>query len=202
MAAEQDPDAALMLRVKQGESAAFAELVDKYKQPVLNLVYRMLHDAAEAEDLAQNVFVQVYKSAERYKVSSKFSTWLFTIARNLSLNELRRRARHPAESLDAPHPEQEDQPLHQVEDRKTASPPAALIHGELVQKLEEALAELPENQRTAILLCRQDELSYEDIAEVLGCSLSATKSLIHRGRETLKQRLKPYLRTGVWGNKK
>lgn len=198
MAAEQDPDATLMLRVRQGDTAAFAELVDKYKQPVLNLVFRMVHDATEAEDLAQNVFVQVYKSAHRYEVSSKFSTWLFTIARNLSLNEIRRRGRHPAESLDAPHPEQEDQPLHQVEDKRTASPPENLIQGELVKKLEEALAELPENQRTAILLCRQEELSYEDIAEVLGCSLSATKSLIHRGRETLKQRLKPYLRTGTW----
>jgi len=73
-----------------------------------------------------------------------------------------------------------------------------LLHGELEVKIEEAMAELPENQRTAILLCRQDELSYEDIAKVLQCSLSATKSLIHRGRETLKQKLKPYLRTGAW----
>src|SRR6266516_18392 len=165
MPAEHDPDAALMLRVKQGDAHAFAELVDKYKQPVINVAGRMLRDATEAEDLAQNVFVQVYKSAHRYEVSAKFSTWLFTIARNLCLNEIRRRSRHPADSMEATHP---------------------------------ALADLPENQRTAILLCRQDELSYEDIAEVLGCSLSATKSLIHRGRETLKQKLKPYLRTGSW----
>jgi RNA polymerase sigma-70 factor (ECF subfamily) len=74
------------------------------------------------------------------------------------------------------------------------------LQGELEQKLQGALDELPENQRTAILLCRQDELSYEDISEVLGCSLSATKSLIHRGRETLKEKLKPYLRTGAWKN--
>jgi RNA polymerase sigma-70 factor, ECF subfamily len=198
MSAERDPDATLMLRVKQGDSAAFAELVDKYKQPVVNLVYRMLHDADEAEDVAQNVFVQVYKSASRYRVSAKFSTWLFTIARNLGLNEIRRRSRHPAASMDAPHPEQEDQPLHQFEDKGTALPPDALLRGELEQKIEQALAELPENQRTAIVLCRQDELSYEEIAEILGCSLSATKSLIHRGRETLKQKLKPYLRSGAW----
>src|SRR2546421_12674677 len=119
MPAEQDPDAALMLRVKQGDTAAFAQLVDKYKQPVMNVVYRMLRDATEAEDIAQNVFVQVYKSASRYQVSSKFTTWLFTIARNLCLNELRRRSRHPADSMDAPHPEQEDQPWHQFEDKKT-----------------------------------------------------------------------------------
>lgn len=198
MPADADVDAALMLRVKQGDSAAFAQLVDRYKQPILNLAFRMLRDLTEAEDLAQNVFVQVFKSAHRYEVSSKFSTWLFTIARNLCLNEIRRRSRHPAGSLDAPHPEYEDEPLHQVEDKKTAGAPEQLLHGELEQKIEEALADLPENQRVAVLLCRQDELSYEDIARVLNCSLSATKSLIHRGRETLKQKLKPYLRTGAW----
>jgi RNA polymerase sigma-70 factor (ECF subfamily) len=193
-----DPDAALMLRVKQGDTAAFTELVEKYKQPVMNLAYRTLRDATEAEDLAQNVFVQVYKSASRYKSTAKFSTWLFTIARNLCLNEIRRRSRHPAESLDAPHPEQEDQPLQQFEDKKTFSPPESLLQGELAKNIDRALADLPENQRSAILLCRQDELSYEEIAEVLGCSVSATKSLIHRGRETLKERLKAYLRTGEW----
>jgi RNA polymerase sigma-70 factor (ECF subfamily) len=202
MSAALDPDATLMLRVKQGDSSAFAELVDKYKQPLMNVAYRMLGDATEAEDLAQNVFVQVHKSAHRYQVSSKFSTWLFTIARNLCLNEIRRRSRHPATSLDAPHPDQEGQPLHQFEDTKTASPPETLLHGELQEKIAQALAVLPENQRLAILLCRQDELSYEQIAKVLGCSVSATKSLIHRGRETLKRELKPYLRTGVWRESK
>jgi RNA polymerase sigma-70 factor (ECF subfamily) len=198
MPVEQDPDAALMLRVRKGEQDAFAQLVDKYKQPIMNLAYRMLHDPTEAEDMAQNVFVQVYKSAHRYEAASKFSTWLFTIARNLCLNEIRRRSRHPADSLDATHPEQDDQPWQQFEDKKAVPPPESLLHGELAGKIEQALAELPENQRTAILLCRQDELSYEDIAKVLGCSLSATKSLIHRGRETLKEKLKPYLRTGAW----
>src|SRR3989440_6256571 len=131
MSVEQDPDAALMLLVKQGDVSAFERLVGKYKQPVLNLVYRMLRDVTEAEDIAQNVFVQVYKSASRYEISSKFSTWLFTIARNLSLNEIRRRSRHPAESIDAPHPEHEDKPWHQFEDKKTFSPPENLLHGEL-----------------------------------------------------------------------
>src|SRR3954471_7006637 len=202
MSPNLDPDAALMLRVKQGDTAAFTELVEKYKQPIMNLAYRTVRDATEAEDLAQNVFVQVYKSASRYQSTAKFSTWLFTIARNLCLNEIRRRSRHPAESLDATHPEQEDQPLHQFEDKKTFSPPESLLQGELSQNIDRALADLPETQRSAILLCRQEELSYEEIAEVLGCSLSATKSIIHRAREVLKQRLKPYLRTGVWNEEK
>jgi RNA polymerase sigma-70 factor (ECF subfamily) len=198
MAVSPDADAALMLRVKRGDDAAFAELVDKYKQPVMNLAYRILRDATEAEDVAQNVFLQAYKSAPRYEVSAKFSTWLFTIARNLCLNEIRRRSRHPADSLEATGPESDDMPARQFEDRKTTLPTDAALEGELERNIEQALAELPEIQCTAILLCRRDDLSYEDIAKVLGCSLSATKSLIHRGRETLKQKLKPYLRTGEW----
>jgi RNA polymerase sigma-70 factor (ECF subfamily) len=202
MPANLDPDAALMLRVKQGDRAAFAALVEKYQQPVMNFIRRTLRDETEAEDLAQNVFLQVYKAASRYVSTAKFSTWLFTIARNLCLNEIRRRSRHPTESLDATHPESEDQPLHQFEDKKTASAPESLLQRELEGKIAQALAELPENQRTALLLCRQDELSYEEIAEVLDCSLSATKSLIHRSRETLKQKLKPYLHSGAWKESK
>lgn len=198
MAFDTDPDAALMLLVKEGDADAFSALVDRHKKAVFNLVYRMLGDAAEAEDVAQNVFIQVYKSAHRYKVSAKFTTWLFTIARNLSLNEIRRRSRHPADSIDATQGDHEDQPQRQYEDRNIFAATDLLLQSELEQKIEEALASLPENQRTAILLFRQDELSYEDIASILECSLSATKSLIHRGRETLKQLLKPYLKTGAW----
>lgn len=187
-----------MLRAKRGDRAAFAELVDKHKQGVMNFVYRYLHDETEAEDLAQNVFLQVYKSRSRYKQTAKFSTWLFTIARNLCFNELRRRSRHPAESLEESHPENEDQPARQFEDKSQLVAHEEVLHGELAEKIEEALSELPENQRSAILLCRQDDLSYEEIARILRCSLSATKSLIHRGRETLKEKLKPYLKTGDW----
>ncbi len=193
-----DLDAALMLRVKRGDRAAFAELVEKFKQPVCNFVFRTLRDETESEDVAQNVFLQVWKSRDRYERTAKFSTWLFTIARNLCLNEIRRRSRHPAESLEESHAEHDDLPSRQYEDKKIFLPTDNVLQGELAKKIEEALAELPENQRTAILLCRQDELSYEEIAEVLDCSLSATKSLIHRGRETLKEKLKPYLQSGEW----
>lgn len=187
-----------MLRVKRGDRAAFTELVDKYKQRVMNFVYQRLRDEAEAEDLAQNVFLQVYKSRARYKQTAKFSTWLFTIAHNLCLNELRRRSRHPAESLEETHTENEDQPPRQIEDKSHVGAPENVLRGELAQKIEEALRELPENQRSAILLCREEDLSYEQIAKILRCSLSATKSLIHRGRETLKEKLKPYLKSGDW----
>ncbi len=198
MAEPLDPDAALMLRVKRGDMQAFEELAEKYKQPIVNMMYRMLRDLDEAEDLAQNVFIRVYQSAHRYEVSARFSTWIFTIARRLCLNEIRRRGRHPAESLESSQTEYEDQPARQFEDAKTFSPPEAFLHGELARKIEEALAQLPEKQRLAIALCRQEELSYEEIAKVLGCSVAATKSLIHRGRETLKERLKPYLQSGAW----
>jgi len=165
---------------------------------VMNLANRMLRDATEAEDLSQMVFVQVFKSAHRYKVSSKFSTWLFTIARNLCLNEIRRRSRHPTDSLEARSSEPGEPPAPQFEDKAVVSPPDRLLHGELEAKIQQALAELPEKQRLAILLCRQEDFSYEDIARVLGSSVSATKSLIYRGRETLKQKLKPYLESGAW----
>jgi RNA polymerase sigma-70 factor (ECF subfamily) len=201
MATGPDPDAALMLRVKQGDSAAFEELVEKYKQPVMNFVYRTLPDATEAEDLAQHVFLQVFKSAHRYEAAARFTTWLFTIARNLCLNEIRRRYRHPAESLDETYADDDERPMRQAVETKTFSAPESMLHAELEDKIEEALAALPEKQRTAILMCRGDEFSYEDIARVLECSVSATKSLIHRGREVLKQKLKPYLKTGVWKEK-
>jgi RNA polymerase sigma-70 factor (ECF subfamily) len=195
---QSDPDAALMLRVKRGDRAAFSALVEKYQQPLFNFVFRTLRDETETEDVAQNTFLQVWKSRARYERTAKFSTWLFTIARNLCLNEIRRRSRHPAESLEEAHAEHEEQPQRQYEDKKIFLPAETALHSELARKIEEALAALPENQRTAILLCRQDELSYEEIAGVLECSLSATKSLIHRGRETLKEKLKPYLQTGEW----
>ena len=187
-----------MLRVKRGDREAFTELVGKWQQPLMNFVFGTLRDETESEDVAQNTFVQVWKSRARYERTAKFSTWLFTIARNLCLNEIRRRSRHPAESLEETHGENDDLPSRQYEDKKMFLPTDDVLHGELVKKIEEALVKLPENQRAAILLCRQDEVSYEEIADILGCSLSATKSIIHRGRETLKEQLKPYLQTGEW----
>jgi RNA polymerase sigma-70 factor (ECF subfamily) len=143
-----------MLQVQRGELRAFEELVDKYKQAVVNLIARMLGDPAEAEDLGQNVFVQVFRSAGRYRVSAKFSTWLFTIARNLCLNELRRRSRHPAQSLDDPHPSSA-QTRHPVADRDQPGG-RTLLEGELVAN-REALLDL-RRRRLAILLWRDEDL--------------------------------------------
>jgi RNA polymerase sigma-70 factor (ECF subfamily) len=198
MAKPPDPDAALMLLAKDGDTRAFEQLVEKYKQPIVSLMFRMLHDLSEAEDLAQTVFVRVHQSASRYEVSAKFSTWIFTIARHVCLNEIRRRSRHPAESIECSLPDAGEPATRQFEDHKTFTPPEAFLHRELEAKIQEALDQLPEKQRLAVLLCRENDLSYEEIARVLGLSLSATKSLIHRARETLKLRLKPYLQTGAW----
>lgn len=196
-----DADAELMLRVKHGgpdASDAFGRLVERWKQPIMTFVFRTLPDPDEAEDIAQGVFVQLWRTAGRYQPSAKFSTFLFTIARNLCLNELRRRRRHPADSLDEPSSEDETHPERQVADRSTPGADSDAEKTELFAKVEEALADLPEKQRTALILCREGELSYEEISDVLGTSLQATKSIIHRAREVLRARLKPYLKSGEW----
>lgn len=199
MESEPDSDAALMLKVQEGDFNAFETLVDKYKQPVTNIVARIIRDATEAEDIAQNVFLQMYKASGRYRVTAKFSTWLFTIARNLSLNEIRRRSRHPASSLEATFSgDDEDQPLRQVEDRQMPTSADQALRSELSEKIDAVLGELPVNQRTAIILVKEKGMSYDDIAGILGCSVSAVKSLIHRGRETIKSKIKPYLVSGTW----
>ena len=197
MPEQTDPDAALMLRVKRGDRAAFGELVDKYRQPLFNFIFRTLRDEAESEDVAQNVFLQVYKSRDRYRRTAKFSTWLFTIARNLCLNEIRRRSRHPAESLTETPGENEDQPARQYEDKTVRLPTENALHGELAAKVEQALAELPENQRTAILLCRQDELSYEEIAQTMECPIGTVRSRIFRAREAIDKKLRPIFDGGL-----
>ncbi len=184
--ANSDPDGPLVLRVKRGDTAAFEELVERHKHPLLNYTTRMLRDPTEAEDVAQNAFLRVFRATNAFRFKAHFCTWLYTIARNLCLNELRRRSRHWASPLEA----QEGECEHSL-----------VYHSEINGRrgtVAEALAELPEPQRTAILLLQEEELSYQQIAAILHKSVAATKSLIHRGRQMLKARLMPYLRNGNW----
>jgi RNA polymerase sigma-70 factor (ECF subfamily) len=191
-----DPDTELMLKVRRGNRAAFEALVVKYQRPVINTIYRSVGDLTEAEDLAQNVFVQVWKVRGRYKPTAKFSTWLFTIVRNICLNEVRRRARHPTDSLDKPVTDATDgnETPWQVPDPHAKPPSDETLDAELRRRVDAALSALPEAQRTAMLLLRHQNMPYEEIAKVMRCSLSATKSLIHRARTLLRDQLKPYLR--------
>ena len=191
-----DPDTELMLKVHRDDLTAFETLVVRYQRPVLNMICRSISDPTEAEDLAQNVFVQVWKSRGRYKPAAKFSTWLFTIARNTCLNEVRRRSRHPADSLDKPLTDAADgsESPWQLPDQDAKSPMELALSAELYRHVDAAVAALPEDQRTALLLLRHEHMPYEEIAKVLHCSLSATKSIIHRARATLRDQLKPYLR--------
>lgn len=193
MSPHEESDEQLMLRVKTGDGVAFAALVDRYKQSVVNLIAHTVGDNQDSEDIAQQVFIQVFRNAERYEIRSKFTTWLFTIAKNLSLNEIRRRKRHPADSLEESENEETFSRPREPADVRSVAPDASLMHAEMVSHLQIELSRLPEKQRMALLLFQEQGLSYEEIAGVLEVSLSSTKSLIFRARETLKKNLKEYL---------
>jgi RNA polymerase sigma-70 factor (ECF subfamily) len=188
-----ETDVELMQRVGRGDKEAFRALVERHKATVINVIYRQIGDRWEAEDLAQTVFINVFHSARRYKPSAKFTTWLYTIVRNTCLNEIRRRARHKAESLDALQEPEDDTPTRTFADAQSRDPAAQTQETELEERIRAAIKSLPEEQRTAIVLLRYEDLSYEEIAKVLRCSVGATKSIIHRAREKLKAELRPYL---------
>ena len=186
-----ESDVALMARVRDGDTDAFRVLIERHQRAVINTIHRAIGDAWEAEDLAQRVFLQVYRSAKRYKPTAKFTTWLFTITRNTILNEHRRRSRHAAESLEAlQNPRHGEGGGWEAPDATAPDPSQEAVERELQDKIMEVIQQLPEAQRTAVILCRYEGLSYEEIARVLGCSVSATKSLLHRARLTLKEKLR------------
>jgi RNA polymerase sigma-70 factor (ECF subfamily) len=197
-----DPDSVLMLRVQSGNMDAFDTLVEKYKQPIVSFATRTLGDAMEAQDVAQNAFVLVFKARGRFRFACRFSTWLYTIARNLCRNEIRRRSRNRVasgvDSLRHEAVERREFLRWQWNTAKLGNVPEAVFQRELREKIDQLLKRLSERERTAILLLQDEDFSYADVAAVLGTSLAATKTLIHRGRKTLKQELRRYLRSGDW----
>tara|TARA_R110000850_G_scaffold167796_7_gene292851 strand:+ start:925 stop:1548 length:624 start_codon:yes stop_codon:yes gene_type:complete len=186
-----DRDVSLMLRVKHGDMEAFEALVEIHQGPVIGTVAKMLGGASEAEDIAQQVFVRIWKSAGRYEPQAKFTTWLFTITRNLVFNEVRRRKRKPTVSVE----EREEESHQVVEDVHTISPDKDVLHAELEAAVDEAIQALPEKQRLAIVLRRYEEMPYDEISGVLSMSVPAVKSLLFRARTQLKESLQKYLDT-------
>jgi RNA polymerase sigma-70 factor, ECF subfamily len=182
-------DAALMAEVGRGDTAAFQRLVERHQALVIGTVSRMLGNNSDVEDVAQQVFIRVWKSAPRYRPEAKFTTWLLTITRNLVFNEARRRKRHPGDLLDV-HEGEEAVALADSIGRK---PDEQLLEDELQLAVEAAIRALPEKQRMAVILRRYEEKSYEEIGQILDLSLAAVKSLLFRARTELRIALSRYL---------
>ena len=186
---EDAVDVALMARVATGDEGAFEELVTRHQHAVVGTVAKMLGNPSEAEDIAQQVFLRLWKSAPRYKPSAKFTTFLFTIVRNLVFNESRRRQRRREHSLEA----QEGDWHRQIPETAEIRPDAKLQQAELREAIDEAIAALPDKQRLAVVLRRYERMPYEEISSVLGLSISAVKSQLFRARATLRTSLRRYL---------
>jgi len=193
-------DVQLMLGVKQGDEASFELLLQRYRRPLCHFLNRMVRDPGQAEDLAQEVFLRVYRARRDYEPSAKFTTWLFRIATNLALNALRDGRHRQAEiPLDAPA-EGEDGPGLTLEVPDGAPVvEQQLVERERVAVVLRAIDALPEKQRAAVLLHKYEEMGYEEIARILGCSVSALKSLLFRAYEALRVELAPLVAPGVSG---
>jgi RNA polymerase sigma-70 factor, ECF subfamily len=184
-----DEDVRLMRLVSRGDIRAFEEIIERHQSLVAGTVARMLGSNSDVEDIAQQVFIRVWKSAGRYVPRAKFTTWLLKITRNLVFNELRRSKRHAHIPIQT-EPSAEEIPL---KDETNPSPDASLLETELRQAIEQAITELPESQRMALILRRYEELSYEQIGEILDLSVPAVKSVLFRARTELRARLSKYL---------
>jgi RNA polymerase sigma-70 factor (ECF subfamily) len=183
-------DIRLMRLVADGNTAAFESLIERHQALVAGTVARMLGSNSDVEDITQQVFIRVWRSAGRYVARAKFTTWLLKITRNLVFNEMRRAKRHPHVPVQI-DPEAEERPL---KDETMETPDAALLQAELQRAIESAITQLPETQRMALVLRRYEDLSYEEIADILELSLPAVKSLLFRARTELRERLKDYLK--------
>ena len=193
LSSEGRSDAEIMLQVKAGDDSAFAYLVQKYRRPMVNFMYRMAHNAAGAEDLAQEVFLRVYRSRETYEASAKFTTWLYRIATNLAVNHARdTRHERPENQVSLDEPDEESGRTLDLPDR-TPSAEENLVQRERLAAIRRRVQALPERQRVAVLMHKYQQMDYRQIADVLKLSESATKSLLFRAYETLREQLKEFV---------
>jgi RNA polymerase sigma-70 factor (ECF subfamily) len=193
-----DPDVRLMLQVRDDDAAAFEELVMRYQNRVVGILTHLTRRREQAEDLAQEVFLRVYRARKRYTPNAKFSTWLFTIANNVALNAKRTLARRREVNLGADDRD-EDGPRALDQMALEASglmPTRQLDKAERAEMVRLAIEALPERQRVALLLSKFENMSYVDIAETMEMTVQATKSLLSRGRENLRAILEPYMLEG------
>ena len=182
-------DFTLMERIGAGDHEAFRQLVERHQNAVIGTVAKMLGNPSEAEDIAQQVFLRIWRHAKRYRPDAKFTTYLYKITRNLVFNETRRKSRKKEVSSD----EREENSNQLIQANPDRQPDAELLQAELQRAVDEAIASLPETQRMAVVLRRYEQLSYEEIATVLGLSVSAIKSLLFRARTSLRESLSGYL---------
>jgi RNA polymerase sigma-70 factor (ECF subfamily) len=186
-------DAQIMLRVKAGDQSAFEYLVQKYRRPMLGFMYRMAHNTAVAEDLAQEVFLRVYRSRENYEASAKFTTWLYRIASNLAVNHARdTRHQRPENTVSLDEPDQETGLTMDVPDNSLTAE-EAIVRRERLAAIRQRVQALPERQRIAVIMHKYQQMDYRQIAEVLKLSESAIKSLLFRAYETLRVQLKEFV---------
>jgi RNA polymerase sigma-70 factor (ECF subfamily) len=190
----RDPDTRLMLRVRDDEPGAFEELVEHFQHRLVAVMHHLTGRADEAEDMAQEVFLRVYRSRKKYRARAKFSTWLFTIANNLALNARRSRQRQRVVLLDV-HDSGPlgPRPAERLVHDPGKQPAQRMVQQELAARVQQALAGLNERQRIAVVLNKFEEMSYEEIAEVMNLSTKAVKSLLSRARSNLRQALKDYI---------
>jgi len=186
-------DAEIMLRVKAGDETAFDYLVQKYRRPLVSFMYRMAHNAAAAEDLAQEVFLRVYRSRANYEASAKFTTWLYRIATNLAVNHARdTRHERPEVTVSLDEPDDDTGTTLELPDGNLTAE-QALVRRERMLAIRSKVEALPEQQRLAVIMHKYQQMDYKQIAEVLKKSESATKSLLFRAYETLREQLKEFV---------
>jgi RNA polymerase sigma-70 factor (ECF subfamily) len=186
-------DADIMLRVKTGDQSAFEYLVQKYRRPIVSFMYRMARNAAAAEDLAQEVFLRVYRSRESYEATAKFTTWLYRIATNLAVNHARdTRHERPEVQVSLDETDEDTGTTLEVPD-SSLNAEQAIVRRERMMAIRQKVEALPEQQRLAVIMHKYQQMDYKQISEVLKKSESATKSLLFRAYETLREQLKEFV---------